>query len=283
MEDRFGLKPVWDALLAIHADFAKICEKHGLTYYIAFGTALGAIRHHGFIPWDDDFDVIMPREDYDKFINLPETEFPAHLKLVNWHNTPEFPHVFSKVMDVRREKIEEVERAVGYPQNQGLFMDVFPLDGYPSTWFGLKLWHLKFLFFRCVEWDLEKKKVTKRIHYVERLLGFVCHLFLPWIRCQHDLMPYLEKLSRPVAFSKSKVCGYVINHTFFKPKVHRTEVFGAGRRVAFMDGSVNIASDYDAYLRVEYGNYMSIPPPEKQKPNHGDQYLAPWKYGPTRE
>ena len=50
-----------------------------------------------------------------------------------------------------------------------------------------------------------------------------------------------------------------------------------------LDGSVNIADDYDAYLRVEYGNYMSLPPPEKQKPNHGDQYFAPWKYGPTSE
>ena len=281
MEDRFGLKPLWDGLLAIHADFARICEKHNLTYYVAFGTALGAIRHGGFIPWDDDFDVIMPRPDYDKFIALSENEFPSHLKLVNWHNTREFSHVFSKVMDVRKERIEAVEKAVGYPQNQGLFIDVFPLDGYPSSWMGLKWWHLKYLVLRCVEWGIEKKKVTKRVHYVERALGFVFHLLTPWIREQHDVMPFMERLSRPVDYSACKTCGYVVNQTFFCPKIHAKSTFGIPRKVPFMDTEVNVAENYDAYLKVEYGEYMRLPPAASQKPHHGEQIVAPWKFGPT--
>ena len=282
VEDRFGLKPLWDALLDIHAEFVKICKKHGLTYYVAFGTALGAVRHKGVIPWDDDFDVIMPREDYDKFISLPASEFPAHLKLVNWNNTPEFPHVFSKVMDVRPEKAGEVESAVGYAQNQGLFIDVFPLDGYPNGVLGLKWWHLKYLVLRCIEWGIEKKKIKKRIHYVERALGLVFHVLTPWYRKHADVMPFMERLSRPVPYEACKTCGYVVNKTFFRPKIHRKETFGVPRKGPCMGTEVCIASDYDAYLRVEYGNYMKMPPTEKQKPNHGDQFIAPWKFGPTR-
>lgn len=281
MDDRFGLMPLWRALLEIHSEFVKICERHGLTYYVAFGTALGAIRHKGFIPWDDDFDVIMPREDYDKFIHLPASEFPRYLKLVNWHNTPEFGHVFSKVMDIRRDKIAEIEKVVGYEQRQGVFIDVFPLDGYPSSWLGLKWWHLRYLVMRCIEWGIEKKPIRKPIHYVERALGFVFHVLTPWYRKQCDVMPFMDRLSRASEYSVCKFCGYVVNQTFFMPKLHLKGTFGIPRTVPFMDTTVNIASDYDAYLKVEYGDYMKLPPAEKQIPNHGNLFAAPWKFGPT--
>ena len=79
----YGLRPLWDALYEIYEEFAKICDKHGLRYYAFAGTLLGAIRHNGFIPWDDDLDVAMPRPDYEKFIQISKTELPRHLNFVD--------------------------------------------------------------------------------------------------------------------------------------------------------------------------------------------------------
>lgn len=131
-DDRFGMRPVWDAILEVYDAFAKVCDKNGLRYYVSDGGALGAVRHGGFIPWDDDLDVSMPREDYEKFIELSKTELPPHLKFVNWKNTPEFTLLFGKVQDSREDKIRAIEEKTGRMLSNGVYIDIFPIDGYPN-------------------------------------------------------------------------------------------------------------------------------------------------------
>ena len=92
-------------------------------------------------------------------------------------------------------------------------------------------------------------------------------------------MPYLERLSRSVKYSGSYRSGYVVDHTFFIPKCHDTAIFGKPQRVRFMNYNVNLPSDADAYLRVEYGNYMQLPPDEKRIPHHGVSAKVPWRLG----
>ena len=111
---KINLKPVWDAVLNVYREVAQICDKHGLRYYLTDGTALGAVRHKGFIPWDDDFDMSMPREDYQKFIEIARNELPEHLKFVNWENTPEFTLLFGKVQDTRADFVKSIEAECGY-------------------------------------------------------------------------------------------------------------------------------------------------------------------------
>ena len=128
--DPFGFMPLWCGLLDIYVDFAKICKKYGLRHYVAYGTAIGAIRHQGFIPWDDDFDVVMPREDYELFISKYYEELMQEHKLINHHNHKLFKNAFSKIMLGDRKKLTEIETATRRKQNQGVFIDIFPYDYY---------------------------------------------------------------------------------------------------------------------------------------------------------
>ena len=84
----YNLAPVWKVVLDIYREFAAICQRHSLRHYAAFGTALGAVRHKGFIPWDDDFDVMMPRPDYERLIEIAPSELPAHLQFLSKKTTP---------------------------------------------------------------------------------------------------------------------------------------------------------------------------------------------------
>ena len=86
--------------LKIAKDFIRICKKHKLTYYIIGGTFLGAIRHKGFIPWDDDMDIAMPREDYDKFVKIANSEFPETFRFECYENTKDYPYNFGEVRAV---------------------------------------------------------------------------------------------------------------------------------------------------------------------------------------
>ena len=109
-EDKFGLQQVWDGVFNVYKEFAKICEEHKLRYYVSDGCALGAVRHGGFIPWDDDLDVSMPRADYEEFLLIAESKLPPHLKIVTWRNTSQYNALFAKIQDSREQFVREVEQ-----------------------------------------------------------------------------------------------------------------------------------------------------------------------------
>ncbi len=113
--------------LQILIKFAEYCEKYGLRYFLAYGTLIGAIRHKGFIPWDNDIDVVMPRPDYDRFMELAKKEnVGEYLSVLDYHDVKTFP--FAKVMD-NRTKLSEKYLIT---DTLGVYIDVFPLDGLPS-------------------------------------------------------------------------------------------------------------------------------------------------------
>lgn len=113
-------------LLKIFIDF---CDKNKLTYFLVGGTLLGAIRHKGFIPWDDDIDVAMPREDYDKFIVLASKHFTKDKDVFfqNYRTDKYYPYVFSKLRDSNTTFIEKIYKHVD--MNHGVYIDIFPIDG----------------------------------------------------------------------------------------------------------------------------------------------------------
>ncbi len=116
--------------LEILDEFVRLCEKHGLRYYLVGGTLLGAVRHHGFIPWDDDIDVAMPRADYDRFGEVCRTE----LDLKFFYQCPETdPYYFLSYNKLRKNGTEVYEeRFKDAKFHQGVFIDIFPLDGCPK-------------------------------------------------------------------------------------------------------------------------------------------------------
>ena len=139
------LKEVQQKELQILLEVDRICKRNGLTYYLIGGSALGAVRHGGFIPWDDDIDIAMPRDDYRKFLKLCSRELPAEYFLQTYTSQPDFPYPFAKVNLNNTTFIENRLHKLNI--HHGIFIDVFPLDGVPhrKMWQALEAKLVKFL------------------------------------------------------------------------------------------------------------------------------------------
>ena len=278
----FDLSPQWKAVMEVYDIFADLANRHGLRFYLAFGSVLGAIRHGGFIPWDDDFDVQMPRKDYEEFRQLAARELPSHLKWVDWENTPEYIQLFGKVQDTRPEVLRQVERETDCAFPQGIYIDVFPLDGVPNTCFGK--------FRRTVQRQiLRMQEIYRFVDHPKRWQGKIARLGgavlarLGWrIRDRRDIQRIVDSRVREVSMEQSKRCGVPHPEWIDTAAVKPVEIFGEPRLVPFMGRMVPVPHDAERYLRLNYGDYLTLPPKEeRRKPKHANQPPAPWIFGPT--
>ena len=126
------MKKVWAVELDLLDALSRVCEKHRLRWFVHAGTMLGAVRHHGFIPWDDDIDVVMPREDYERLCELGPYAFSHPHFFQNENTDPFFARTFSRLRNSETTAIIESEREFRFPFNQGVFIDIFPIDHVPA-------------------------------------------------------------------------------------------------------------------------------------------------------
>ena len=284
--NNYNLEPIWNELIRIYKIVADICDRHGLRYYVTDGTLIGAVRHNGFIPWDDDFDMSMPRPDYEKFIEYAKTELPPYLKFVNWKNTPEFHLMFGKVQDCRKEVVKDLEEKSGLKMSNGVFVDIFPIDGYPRSVLGrlyIKYMHFilnQALNFRFCKW-INRSWIGMLLHPVS---GVIALLFTPWLRTYNDFQAVYEKLLLKFPYELSEYTGRasICLHVLNRPPLAKS-AWGEGRIVKFHNTEVRIPSDSNAYLLPIYGDYMKLPPESARHPTHSYSDYCPWWLGPTNE
>lgn len=285
-EDKFGLRPIWDASLAIYEEVAKICERHGLRYYATDGTAIGAIRHKGFIPWDDDFDISMPRPDYEKFKLFAKEELPSYLKWVDWHNTPEMSVLFGKVHDCRRECVQDVEKKVRHVLSNGIYIDIFPIDGYPESridrlWIKICTGIPKCIIrFKSMKLNQQSSKGC-----LVWLCGAVFACLMPWWS-KEKCMAFFERTLLKYGFDACEYTGRSCSLlTVLRRAPLKCTAWGKPTPHEFEDTKVVLPEDYDAYLRNEYTkwHYMTLPPESVRHPSHGYSWRCPWWLGPTSE
>lgn len=261
-------KTLQTRLLDMAKQFHALCVANGLRYYVIGGTCIGARRHRGFIPWDDDIDVGMPRSDYEKLCALPKTAFPENLELRFYRNTPNSPFHFVKLVD---NTTTVVERAY-LDYVEGLFLDVFPLDGAEnpdnSFWERLRfqrIWFLKgMIYYHCMTWG--KKS------WLKKMLVFVAkHMSL------RKLHERTERLMTRRAYGDSE---YAAN--FFgawkEKEVYPKRLLGNPTLYSFEDTELYGPEDIDGYLRHVYGDFMRLPPVEKRVFKHNYHYLD-WNKG----
>ncbi len=275
---------VKEELLRIYQAIREICQKHDFKYSAAFGTMLGAVRHRGFIPWDDDLDLFMLRDDYERFLEIAVQELPAQLKLVTFNNTREYPAIFCKVQECDRVIYERIRKEANYINPHGLYVDIFPLDGVPT---GIDSW-LDFLRCACAfcrRSHLQRKGIHSGLK--GRLVGLLGMLLAPAFQKQKSDNDFAKQLDC-WAKNTPPLSGKEIRYTscegrFQKKELHfPRHVFEAFEDVPFENTSIPVPREYDIALKVLYGpDYMTPPPLEKRVSEHSKVPEAPWIYGPT--
>jgi len=250
--------------------FIQLCDKHHLTYYCCGGTALGAVRHNGFIPWDDDIDVMMPRADYEKLLSLAEKdgaiaeeyEFTTPEKTENYYLT------YAKLC----KKNSSLWEVLNYPCMIGLFIDIFPVDGCSGD---DKTFKKDFLAFdECKKNLIGVSAVYPLTFYVKKMLKLKWRTVVKLLLYHHNRDKYrgkiLTRMHRLITRYNATETNYVCNYTGYGGAKERLEKkwLGEGTYMKFEHLTVKIPKQYDAYLQHLYGDYMTMPPVEKRKSHH---------------
>ena len=277
----YNLRPLWDSLLSSYKEGADICKRYDIRYFVDGGTMLGAVRHQGFIPWDDDFDLRMLQSDVTRFRDVASRELPDNLKIVDWRNTPEYPNLFIKVHETRQNIIEAIEKQSGLCLNQGVFIDIFPITGYPNTIRGRFWWKLRRAALRARVIYLFRECGQTFAGSVAKKLGFLLAPFFHGIYDKASLFKYYEKIATQYSYDNCSIGGWfdtalmdLHNH---EPTYHWDEIVIS----PFDNIEVPLPKVADILLKTFYGDYMTLPPLGKRHPTHTNQGRVPWWMGPT--
>lgn len=261
---QLGLEEIKEIELNLLVDIDDICSKNNLKYSLAGGTLLGAVRHRGFIPWDDDIDIFMERSDYNKFLQIIEAR-SGGIGVINCRNNKEFEYTFSKVYDKNTIIIDEFGHRGKY--NIGVYVDVFPVD-FCSNSFAIA--RCKTLIFNLFKYILVAA-VWPRFAY-NRTYGvfrnFVRFLFYSITRCI-NANKFANKLD--VLYSKERRKKFSVSYSgvYGTREIFNTKIFNDFMSLEFEGHFFKAISSYDKYLSSLYGDYMTLPPEEKRFSRHG--------------
>jgi len=243
--------------------FIQVCERLELRYYIVGGTLLGAVRHKGFIPWDDDIDIAMPREDYERFVKHGQAYLPEYYFLQDQHTDPEWPANFAKIRDSRTTFIETSVKKQKI--NHGAFIDIFPLDYYPTKPVSRMLFKVRN--------RIMVKRISAIFTPVQEDKGFIrAARDLSFSAVARVMYPTVKRAleAREKLFAKCPRSGLLANHcgAWGAKEIMPAEWFGDGAKLEFEGITVKVPTGYERYLTHVYGDYMQLPPEEKRITHH---------------
>jgi len=261
------MKPIsFNELKAIEFDVLKyideICQQNNLRYFLAGGTLLGAVRHKGFIPWDDDIDISMPRNDYYKFVKIlknKSNEIPY--MIYDYQNRKEYLWLFSKLVDSRTTTTEKkIFKSVG------VGVDIFVIDGLGES-------------------ESKAKRSAKVIYYIRSLFSLTRQpafffrstvvsiiIFPLWCLCrllgEKFFLNMIDKYIKRYSYETSSWVGCVVGGWYKEREVLSSSVFLKSIDVLFEGKQFKAPIGYDEYLSSLYGDYMKLPPIDEQRPRH---------------
>lgn len=247
-------------ILQIMLSVDRVCREHDIRYYCWAGTMLGGIRHHGFIPWDDDMDICMPRPDYDRFMEHAHEWLPQPLEALSIETSETFPGSFGKIVDSSTTLIER-----GHSDYlAGIYIDVFPIDGVPAS-------------------SLMRRIAVTRYKLLDKLLYFLHRdpykhghgisswpvLLIQRLFTHEWARKKLRAANTAYDYNKSE---YVLDYDDGINGVIAKRILGTPTPVEFEGHELMGVEHADEYLRTKYGDYMVIPPHDDQR-QHNFFYL----------
>lgn len=253
MNHQLSIEEIKQVEVSILDYINSVCEANNIRYYLAYGTLLGAVRHKGFIPWDDDIDICMKREDYESFIKAASSINNTRYKLCHRSISKHYFSEYAKMIDVKT-IIEGKEVEIG--EDDGLWVDIFPLDVVPKHDKFIRILIQVSVAFRVFSIHKKFPKKRSKIWYpvwlISRLIGPY-----PFLRITEKLSQIGktgERLGYMASLSSSSDCKYSFPKEFFDEVVY-LEFEGKKYPAPLM---------YDAYLKSQYGDYLKLPPMEKR-------------------
>ncbi|MBQ6392906.1 MAG: LicD family protein [Eubacterium sp.] len=255
--------------MEIFHDFQDLCSKHKIDYFAGGGTAIGAVRHHGMIPWDDDIDVNLLRKDYERFLKYAREEYSDKYEIVNAETRENYPLMSTRWCKKGTRFKEESLRNLDI--EFGIFLDVYCFDNVPDNDILMKKqgWMV---------WILNKlmilKAVEKPVLYFEgwkaKLTYFICgfvHKVLNILPVSNQMLyRFVKRELTKYNRRKTKRVSYYFDPTPFTSVIKIKDIKPT-REVAFEEGSIKVGCHVENYLKRRFGDYMKLPPEEKRH-NH---------------
>ena len=261
MKREVGLEEYKELILQVLLKVDRICRDNNLRYSLFYGTLLGAVRHHGYIPWDDDIDIAMPLEDYDELARIIQTG-DYGINFIRPEESKDTCFAFGKVCDIRtvihESNIEDID---GY----GAYIDIFPFVKIPTEgkWNNYKKWKT---YRRLTSYSKLKKyrRTESFVQNIGRFIEFTIGKFINprslALRSMKD-----QREANQFVIDNNADYGYGV---IWHPKRFPKDMFDNQQEVMFEGHKLFGTSDYDTVLKTEFGDYMQLPPEDKRIPHH---------------
>ena len=263
-----SLKDIQDVEYEILVEFDRICRKFGIPYQLFAGTLLGAVRHHDFIPWDDDVDVCMMRDDYERFIEIcPKVLNDQYFMQTNKTD----PHSVVQFAKIRKNNtIFENDLDDPAKMHTGIWIDVFPLDKTKPGTIAEKVQYFEVTVLYALITSTVKNRVIASQTFWKRCLRHVFHAIMKIVSKE----TVEKRLYHVMTRYNNQDTGYVGNYAngtgwSYSAHIRPTKGFYDIEDTSFHGGQFPVPKNYDEVLTGAYGDYMSFPPEEKRVPTHG--------------
>lgn len=238
--------------------FADKCKKNGLKYGLTSGTLLGAVRHGGFIPWDDDIDVIMPRNDYLRFIQLNKEEDWGKYKVFSPYDNKSSVYEYTKLMNTDTILIEGHDKIESH-----VYMDIFPVDGVSKNRLLRKIQSKCVKFLQIIYAATRRAKYKKSYGNIIERMGWSVINLLSGSHKKSITLALIDKMSHIVPFDKADYAAVIIGQG--EKEVFEKEEYMLDGKVMFENHEFNTYRNPKKYLAQFFGDYMKLPPEEQRK------------------